>query len=226
MQRDPTCVSGNGSMDSNNGSTGKFQNRRTKNQRDTIALRPEWSAPEKKITHKSKALDQLGNYIGTHQKGDVAKVHVRGHFLATRPLFRLGKKNFHVKQRKVEFFDTHFVGETAFLEINIGNAEKNKFDDDDSDGLGRMIRNAVEGMVFGESATFTAENISTRKESSSNSPQKINGRSDARIRGHLYPVEIDAEVLFLEIDSFQIVRNGKTHARQIRNGYGGRTWAM
>eukprot|EP00563_Minutocellus_polymorphus_P021194 CAMPEP_0197725438 /NCGR_PEP_ID=MMETSP1434-20131217/6974_1 /TAXON_ID=265543 /ORGANISM="Minutocellus polymorphus, Strain CCMP3303" /LENGTH=238 /DNA_ID=CAMNT_0043310913 /DNA_START=99 /DNA_END=815 /DNA_ORIENTATION=- len=227
MQRDPTCVSGNGRRSSSNGSTGKFHNKRTENQRDTVARRPEWSAPEKKITHKSKAIDQLGNHVGMHQKGDVAKVHVRGHFLATRPLFRLGKKNFHVKQRKVFFLDTHHVGETAFVEVNIGNADKNNFDDDDCDGLGRLIRNAVEGMVFGESAIFTSDNISTRKEPSSSSPQRIIGRSNARIcRGHFYPVETDAEVLCLEIDSFRVVRNGKLRARQIRNGYGGRNWAM
>ena len=78
--------------------------------------------------------------------GDIAKVHIKGSYYAQRPLFRLCNKDYFLKQRKVDFLNTHFIGETAFVSVHIGNSSKNAFNDEDGYGLGKLVR--VAGRVW------------------------------------------------------------------------------
>ena len=171
----------------------------------------------KKTTHAGTGLDQIGNDMGTPRMGDIVKVHMKGSYYARRPLFRLCTKDYFLKQRKVEFLNTHFIGETAFVSIHIGNSSKNAFNDEDGHGLGKLVRVAVEGMAFGEAAVFTSDNVAKAMSFGSNA-----GSKKLICRGHDMDVEADAEVLVLEIESFRIVRDGREHFRQVGNGYGGR----
>ena len=172
----------------------------------------------KKVTHAGTGIDQIGNDIGTPRMGDIVKVHIKGSYYAQRPLFRLCNKDYFLKQRKVDFLHTHFIGETAFVSVHIGNSSKNAFNDEDGYGLGKLVRVAVEGMAFGEAAVFTSDNVAKALNFGSDK-----GSKKSICRGH---VEADAEVLVLEIESFRIVRDGREHFRQVRNGYGGRSWTM
>ncbi len=178
----------------------------------------------KEITHPGTGLDQLGNDMGMPRMGDVVKVHMKGNFFAQRPLFRLCNKDYFVKQRKMDFLNTHSIGETAYVKVHVGNSSKNAFKDGDGNGIGRLVRVAVEGMAFGEAATFTCDNV--EKALSFNSDNANCKGSKKICSGHDMDVDPDAEVMVLEIESFRIVRNNKEHCRQVRNGYGGRSWTM
>lgn len=175
----------------------------------------------KKITHSGSGLDQIGNDVGTIRNGDIVKVHMKGSYYGQRPLFRLCNKDYFLKQRKVEFLNSHFIGETAFVSVHIGNSSKNAFNDEDGYGLGKLVRIAVEGMAFGEAAVFTSNNVAKAMSFGGGK-----GSQKLICRGHDMHVEADADVLVLEIESFRIVRDGREHHRQVRNRFGGRTWAM
>ena len=187
----------------------------------------------KEVTHRSTGLNQLGHTIGLPQEGDEHKVHVRGFYRARRPKFELLGKKYFEKMRRIQFLDTHMVGDTAFVCVHVG-AESHdisssilskgggkKANDGAGGTLGELIQTAASGMVLGEAARFTYD-ISDASES-----QKMSlFRDKNRIcRGHFDSVKDDATSIILEVDSFRIMRNGKENCRKRRND-GSRVAAM
>lgn len=191
----------------------------------------------KETTRRSDGLDQLGAHVGLPRSGDVHRLHVRGCYLARRPLFALRGRRYLVKERRVDFLDTHVVGDTAFVSVRVGDDkvgvggggvlpkddDENDNDDDGGGTLGRLLRTAASGMVLGESATFACD-VSSATEDERRSlffgPERVRG-----IRGCLGPVGEDATGLMLEVDSFRIARDGTEHFRRVRNR-GSRSFAI
>ena len=183
----------------------------------------------KKVTRRSQGLNQLGENIGLPKSGDVHKLHIRGYYLAPRPLFRLRGRKCWEKQRTVEFLDTHSVGDTAFVNVHVGDGgglsssilPREDANDPDVIGvLGILIQSAATDMVLGEKATFTYDIAAA-------SEQERRSLFDGKriCRGYYGPIEEDATELLLEIDSFRIERNGRDQCRKVQNS-GSRTVAM
>ena len=197
----------------------------------------------KEVTHRSTGLNQLGHTVGLPRGGDVHKVHVRGFYWARRPKFEWRGKKYLERMRRIEFLDTHMVGDTAFVGVRVGAGGRG--DDRESrrtpatsgsilsegveahDGgtitLGGLLRTAASGMVLGEAATFTFVVSDADKRKGKITPLFCD--KNKIYKGHLGPIEEDATSIVLEVDSFRIVRNGKENCRKIRNG-GSRNFAM
>lgn len=196
----------------------------------------------KKVTHRSNGLDQLGRPVGLPRSGDVHRVHVRGSYLAHRPLFRLGGKQYLCKERRIDFLDTHSIGDTAFVNVHVGGGEKGGGNggvsssirphpkDDDNGGttssstctLGGLVQAAAAGMMLGESAVFTFDVAAA---SAAERRSLFDSHSAPMCRGYLGPIKEDATRLILEVDSFRMERDGRHHLRQVRNS-GSRTVNM
>eukprot|EP00529_Nitzschia_sp_RCC80_P036537 CAMPEP_0113512356 /NCGR_PEP_ID=MMETSP0014_2-20120614/39298_1 /TAXON_ID=2857 /ORGANISM="Nitzschia sp." /LENGTH=197 /DNA_ID=CAMNT_0000408713 /DNA_START=476 /DNA_END=1069 /DNA_ORIENTATION=+ /assembly_acc=CAM_ASM_000159 len=191
---------------------------------------------EKKILYKGMGQDQLGNYIGTPEPGDVVKIHVRGFYVVRRPLFKLG--NFVVKRRKVEFLDTHMIGDTAFVELTIDDGEEPNNDDGEEPNndegakhssnniVVEMLTLAVKGMMLGESAkVMFGDNALAGKRHLLPEAQDAAGRAFFKsIPGDDEEEEDSVQSIEFDIDCFRIVRRKKEHHRPARTGPGG--WAM
>ncbi len=178
----------------------------------------------KNVMHRSNGVDQLGQSIGLPRSGDVHKVHVRGYYLAHRPLFTLLGKKYFEKERRVEFLNTHNVGDTAFVCIHVGmggglSSSISILSKDDNDTanasggtLGRLLQTAATGMMLGETSVFTYDVALAPVEE-----RRSLFDADRICLGYLGPIGEDATKLLLEVDSFRIEREGKDQHRQVRN---------
>ena len=187
------------------------------------------SAPEKKVTHKSD------HPIGLPKPGDVQKVHVKGYYVANRPLFTLCGTKFLEKERQVMFIDSHKISDshaigddTAYVSVHVGKpTEKGALTSSilakapgsmlsssiaaaptDGGVLGGFLSKAALGMVLGEKATFTYD-LATMDEVEKS--LLINDKGQL-CRGHFGSVPEDATGLVLKIESCAVVRDGKEHA--------------
>ena len=197
----------------------------------------------KEVTHRSTGLNQLGHTVGLPRGGDVHKVHVRGFYWARRPKFEWRGKKYLERMRRIEFLDTHMVGDTAFVGVRVGAggrgddgashrtpatsgsllSEGVETRENGAIALGGLLRTAASGMVLGEAATFTFVVSDADKRKGKITPLFC-GENEI-CRGRVGSIEEDATSIVLEVESFRIVRNGQEHCRKIRNG-GSRNFAM
>uniref|UniRef100_A0A7S0B2H0 Uncharacterized protein n=1 Tax=Minutocellus polymorphus TaxID=265543 RepID=A0A7S0B2H0_9STRA len=191
----------------------------------------------KKTTHKSTGRNDLGHDIGPPQTGDVIKAHVRGFYLAQRPLLRLHGRKFFEKTRRIAFLDTHRISDThmigddtAYVSVHVGQTQgegaggglsssiiskgtgsaiSSSILVKETDGgvLGRLLSTAATGMVLGEKATFVYDLTAMDEVEKS---LLVNDESKI-CRGQFGSVADDATGLILEVESSRIVRNGKEH---------------
>jgi len=184
---------------------------------------------EKKITKKSD------HPIGLPQPGDVQKVHVKGYYVANRPLFELCGAKILEKERRIAFVDSHKISDshaigddTAYVSVHVGKPTEtgaltssilakapgsmlsSSIAANPTDGgvLGGFLSKAALGMVLGEKATFTYDLAEMDEVEKS---LLINDKGQL-CRGHFGSVPEDATGLVLEIESCAVVREGKEHA--------------
>ncbi|KAL3909718.1 MAG: hypothetical protein SGILL_007975, partial [Bacillariaceae sp.] len=142
------------------------------------------------------------------------KFHMKASFAAEKPLFKLGKKKVGVKLRKKEFLNTHIVGDTAFFEVEIPTETTKSPTTADE-----IFASCVRSISLGDSAVFFLDVDSMDPKASKTFQHKLH-------KGHYKNVAAGTQQLFLEIDSFRIVRTDPTtnlkieHHRQNRNGTG------
>jgi len=182
--------------------------------------------------YKGMGEDQLGDYIGTPEPGDIVKIHVRGWYVADRPLFKFGRNHkFFVKPRRVEFLDTHMAGETAFVELPIGdpNDESKRSNNNNNNIVVEMLTLVVKDMMLGESATVMfGDTALAGKRHLLPKAQDVAGRTFFKSipgggRGD-EGEDCAVQSIEFDIDCFRIVRQRKEHHRPARTGPGG--WAM
>lgn len=148
-----------------------------------------------KVTYDSDGLDQLGNQLGKPNPGDTARVHVKGYYISQKPSGLFRKKN-----AKKPFIDTHSVGETAFVDLQIPKQVQG------NNSLVAIFMDAVRTMKLGDAAeTYFVSSEQGCTE---------------RIKGWIEDVPPHHDVV-MQIDLFRIVRDGKEHRRKTRNGSGG-----
>eukprot|EP00542_Grammatophora_oceanica_P021881 CAMPEP_0194028760 /NCGR_PEP_ID=MMETSP0009_2-20130614/2662_1 /TAXON_ID=210454 /ORGANISM="Grammatophora oceanica, Strain CCMP 410" /LENGTH=166 /DNA_ID=CAMNT_0038668245 /DNA_START=26 /DNA_END=526 /DNA_ORIENTATION=+ len=153
--------------------------------------------PTIQFTFRADGTDQKGVMVGLPQKGDIAKCHIKGDFWAVRKGV-FGKP----KSKKIDFLDTHTVGDTAFLELNIGTKYKDA-------PIRNLLIECVSQMPLGSTVlididpkTFEVPDIT----------------ADGKLcRGQYGALGKDADRIVFEVDLFRIARKGTEHHRKRRN---------
>jgi hypothetical protein len=174
---------------------------------------------KKEMIFSSEGVDQLGRQVGIPLPQDVVKLHIKGSYASTRPLFKIGKKGFGAsKLRKMEFLSSHIIGETAFFEVPIQTTTSST---KVPKTVAEILEPCVRTMVLGEQSIFTLDFASmdeTTKDLFCGA--KIH-------KGHYKNMPRDAEKLIFDLDSFRIVRPDPSkknvkieHYRKSRNGLG------
>ena len=186
---------------------------------------------EKKITCTKKS----DHSIGLPQPGDVQKVHVRGYYVARRPLFEICGAKVLEKEHRIAFVDSHKISDshaigddTAYVSVHVGKPTEtgaltssilakapgsmlsSSIAANPTDGgvLGGFLSKAALGMVLGEKATFTYD---LAKMDDVEMSLLVSDKGQL-CRGHFGSVPEDATGLVLEIESCAVMRDGMEHS--------------